>query len=472
MHFERRLAQKLLLVTLLLLALLLRMGYLSVAPRGVQFTHVDARGYHWLAINLLERGVFSMNTEPPYRPDNIRTPLYPLFVALWYAIAGPDLELVMWAQALVDVLTVAMLYRLARRVAGERVAWLAALLYALNPSSWRFCNELLTEILFGLLLTSATWLFTRYLLSGRSRDAWGSGVLLGLAILCKPNVQFLPLVLLLILVRGVRTRRRGWWQGVAIILLTTLALLAPWVIRNRIVFGEWFYTRTFEDNLAHVSAVSTLAEVQGERVAPWTERWERLYEQIVVRTARRYDWERLDASQLSPRERDARLLQTVSVAEEIIRDHPVDFFVAHTRAWLRSFIPQEHKFWYTRLTGEAWPVLPAEGDALSRAWQALRRGAPVAGLRILVEERLLALPPLALALWLAWGVGYIVAALLFAVGLVRLRPRILTFFFATTIFYVTFVPGPISQIRFRLPVMPLIFLAVATGALRKRSAAG
>ncbi len=54
-------------------------------------------GYHWLAVNLLERGVFSMNTEPPYRAGNVRAPLYPLFVAGWYAIDGPLPELIVLA---------------------------------------------------------------------------------------------------------------------------------------------------------------------------------------------------------------------------------------------------------------------------------------------------------------------------------------------------------------------------------------
>jgi len=84
-------------VALVLVAVLLRGAYLVHTPRGMQFAHVNAQGYHWLAVNLLERGVFSMNTEPPYRADNVRAPLYPLFVAGWYAIDGPLPELIVLA---------------------------------------------------------------------------------------------------------------------------------------------------------------------------------------------------------------------------------------------------------------------------------------------------------------------------------------------------------------------------------------
>ncbi|MGC9522905.1 MAG: ArnT family glycosyltransferase [Anaerolineae bacterium] len=462
---------KIVMLALLLLATALRGSYLRSAPRGAQFGHVDAQGYHWLAINLLERGIFSMNTEPPFRADNVRAPLYPLFVAAWYAIDGPNPDFVGFVHVLLDVLTVAIVYRLGKLVAARRVGVLAALLYALNPSSWRFCNELLTEILFGLLLTLSVWMLARYILWGRNRDAWRCGVGFGFAILCKPNVQFLPLALLAIMLHGFRAGRRRWWQGAVIVAGTILLLLSPWVARNRIVFGDWFYTRTFDDNLAHVSAVATLAEVRGERVAPWSARWEEIYEDVIVRTALRYDWSVLDDRELTARERDRRLQELKAVALEILGEHPVAFVVSHTRSWLWSFVPQEHRFWYAHLTGTPWEAIPVEGDALGRALRTIGNGRVLAGIRILIRERLLALPPLALLLWVGWAIGYAVAAVLFARGALRLRPQVLPLFFVFTILYVTFVPGPISQIRFRLPVTPLILLLVAVGAEQSRSTA-
>lgn len=451
-------------LVLVLLAALLRFGYLEAAPRGMQFDHVDAQGYHWIAVNLLERGVFSMNTEAPFREDNIRAPLYPLFVAGWYAIGGPMPEVVVLAQVLVDVLTVGVLFRLGKQVAGRRVGWLAALLYALHPAPWRFCNELLTEILFGLLLTSSVWMFARYLARGRNRDALRCGVLFGAAILCKPNIQFLPLVLVVILLHGVTTGRKQWWQGAALMAGVIALMLAPWMLRNRIIFGEAFYTRTFDDNLAHVSAVATLAEIEGEPVAPWTPRWEELYAQVIAQAAQRYGWASVDEATLSSRERDVRLQQITAVSLDLLRAHPKEFVVSHTRSWLWSFIPQEHKFWYTRLSGQSWDALPTEGDALGRALKALGQGQVVRAGTILLQERLLALPPLALFLWVGWAIGSAAVILLCFVGAARLRPRMLAGFMMATLFYVTFVPGPISQVRFRLPVLPTILLLVAVGA--------
>ena len=450
-------------VCIVLLAAGLRWGYLAGAPRGMQFTHVDAEGYHYLAVNLLNHGVFSMNTEPPLRADNIRAPLYPLFVAFWYAVGGPDPDFVAFVQPLLDVLTVVVLLKFGTLVAGPRVGRVAALLYALNPSSWRFCNELLTEILFGLLLTAGLWMFARYLLRWRDRDALWCGVLLGAGILCKPNIQFLPLALLALLAHGIFVHRQRWWHGAVIVAGTIGLMLLPWFVRNTIVFGEIFYTRTFDDNLAHVSAVATLARVSGEAVAPWTPRWEEIYDGIIVETAQRYNWDTVTESTLSTRDRDRRLREIAEVAGEIVRAHPVDFIVSHTQSWLRSFIPQDHKFWYTHFTGRDWEAAAIQGDALGRALAAVGRGEIGHAARVMIDERLRGLPPLALVFWAFWGVMYVAAAVLLVIGALRMRPRLLAAFLLITIFYVTFVPGPISQIRFRLPVTPTILLLVARG---------
>ncbi len=445
-------------------ALVLRLGYIALAPRGMQFENVDARGYHWLAVNLLTQRTFSMNTEPPFRSDDIRAPLYPLFLASLDAGAGPDPRVVALMQAVLDCVTVAITFRLGQRLAGRPAGLIAALLYAFHPASWRFSNEVLTEILFGLLLTGSLWMFARYILAGRNRDALWCGLLSGASILCKPNVQFLPLVLLGILIHGLYTGRREWWQGAVIVTATIGLMLLPWMARNRLVFGRWFYTMTFEDNLAHVSAVATLAHARGESVAPWTPRWEAIYNEVIAQAAARFHWQALDQAQLSTRERDMRLQQITAVASDIIREHPVDFITAHTRAWIWSLLPQEHRFWYERLSGQRWDELPAlRGDALGRALSAAREGQVLAAAGILVRERLLGLPPLALGLWLLWGLGYLASFVLFTWGAIRLRPRVLALVLVAAVFYVTFLPGPISQIRFRIPVVPAIIVLMVVG---------
>ena len=70
------------LVTIVGLALGLRLVYVSGLADETVFASVDAKGYQILATNLLQRGTFSLQTDPPYVPDGIGTPLYPAFLAL------------------------------------------------------------------------------------------------------------------------------------------------------------------------------------------------------------------------------------------------------------------------------------------------------------------------------------------------------------------------------------------------------
>src|SRR5579884_3097276 len=44
------------------------------------FGGTDADGYWNIAMNVLSGNGFSLDREPPYRPDGLRTPLYPLLV--------------------------------------------------------------------------------------------------------------------------------------------------------------------------------------------------------------------------------------------------------------------------------------------------------------------------------------------------------------------------------------------------------
>jgi hypothetical protein len=72
-----------------------------------------------------------------------------------------------------------------------------------------------------------------------------------------------------------------------------------------------------------------------------------------------------------------------------------------------------------------------------------------------------------LALWYGWLVAYVVSALLMCLGTWRLRlhPAFLWLTWGMVL-YVTFVPGPISAVRFRIPVVPLLVAVMVVGAIQ------
>jgi hypothetical protein len=433
---------------------------------------VDALGYHTLAVNWLAGRGFTLAAEPPYVPDAIRTPVYPAWLASLYAAAGPNPLWLALAQGALDALTTVVLADAAWRVTGRRRAGLAAgALYALNPTAWRLSNELLTEILLAHGLAWLVWVWLHWRDRPAARWLAVLGGLAGLAALTKPNVVLLPLLVGACV--AVRRRPKGsGWRGVAagagrglMVLAVAGAVLVPWLARNRLVFGRWFFSHAFDNNLARVSAVATLARLNGERVAPWTPRWEALYSGLLLEAQARFG-PAFTPVLASAGQADRTQRQLAAVAADVVGQHPAEYALAHLEGFARSWVPQEHRFWYGVLAGQSWDSLGSAEGVLGQALAAGRAWGPWAALRFVWQARFASLPPLALALWLGWLLAYAVSGLLLAVGTWRLRhqPALLGLLWGT-ILYSTFLPGPIAHVRFRVPVAPALILVMAAGWL-------
>jgi len=188
----------------LLTALVLRLAFVIVGfPVLAERWQLreDGDGYGSIARTIREGGY----------TDIVRGPVYPVVVAA----AGSPVA-VKLLQAVLDSMTCLLVYRLA----GQRL-W-AAWLYALYPFAiWRvaFVNK---EIVLAFLLTGYA------LAQVRARSAM-AGAWLGLVNLCKPSLLLWPVVLL------IRWPRRTW-----LTVLTTVAVVAPWTIRNGVVTGGEF----------------------------------------------------------------------------------------------------------------------------------------------------------------------------------------------------------------------------------------
>jgi hypothetical protein len=235
------------------------------------------------------------------------------------------------------------------------------------------------------------------------------------------------------------------------------------MVRNRIVFGRWFLSQAFESNLARVSAVATLVHAQGERVAPWTPRWEAIYSGIILQTQARYGADFISNPHTGP-EADHAQLQLASVATDILHQHPRDFLLAHLAGFLRSWVPQEHRFWYQVLSGRSWDSLGSEEGVLGQALERFRSDGVSAALAFVWQARVASLPPLAFGLWSGWIVASLIGVVLSVRGLWRFRDQpAFVFLCLATIFYVTFLPGPIAYLRFQVPVAPMLIVFMVGG---------
>lgn len=463
---------------LLWLTLLVRVVWLSIFPAD-PLEPVDAQGYHLLALNLLAGHGLSLDWEPPFCLTAIRTPLYPLFLAGSYRLLGADPSRAVLFNLLLEVLTAAWVVRLGRSVGGRRAGALAGLCYALNGTTQRFTGFLLTEPLLLPLIAAALWATVTWLRRFRPGPPALAGLLWGLAVLTKPNEQFLAPGMggLLAVAAFKRSPAEGRGQAVVrglssvVVFGAALTLvLAPWWLRNRLLLGRWLLSTAFEENTARVTAVATLAAARGIAAEPWTETWEALYLELTQAAAHRYGWDaRVNdwEAQLPCAEREARHQQIATVARAVVLARPGAALVAHGAGVGRSLLDVGHRLAYRAITGRDWSATGVVDDIWVRMGESLRIGAVGDALHAFWLERVVRIPPDAALIW--WGLfaGRLAVWGLGLCGLWRLRSQPFTALaLAAVVVYHIVLPGPIAYDRFYAPAIPATVTLVALGALK------
>jgi 4-amino-4-deoxy-L-arabinose transferase-like glycosyltransferase len=230
--------------------LVLRLGLFAAASREPQrrLYAPDSADYQTLAENLLAGHGFSRDTQPPFRPDILRTPAYPAMLAGLYVFTGPRPAAGVFAGVLLSCAAILLVRQAARAWAPGTSGNLAGAFVALDLGAAAYANFLLTEALFVVcLLTAFLWL-GRSLRADRGGPAFAAGLSLGVAILCRPIAVGLPLLALL-------TRK---WKLAASVLLGCVLVVGPWVLRNVVSAGFLGVSSVASVNLLYhrASAVS------------------------------------------------------------------------------------------------------------------------------------------------------------------------------------------------------------------------
>jgi 4-amino-4-deoxy-L-arabinose transferase-like glycosyltransferase len=239
-------------VPALLVALVLRIGFALTAIHGYEPTVGDPRDYVLLAENLRAgRGfvlpwVWAEGTEhsAPLRPTALRPPLYPLLLSAVFTFAGHSLPAVVTMQALMDVVSCALIGLTAASLFGPTAGVTAVWWAALYPALWVHVARIWSECLFvalGVLL-----LFTLSTQRQRSlvNTSLRSGLLVGLLCLTRPNgIFFLPALLILANhPAGLRERL----EACLLVVLAMSLVLLPWTIRNYRQFGRFIPLSTMD----------------------------------------------------------------------------------------------------------------------------------------------------------------------------------------------------------------------------------
>ncbi len=213
----------------------------------------DSLNYRVLADNLIRHHVFSAQTSEPFIHETFRVPGYPFFAALIKAIAGSYLA-VSFVQVILTFVTSLLIFFLGKKLHSQRVGFIAALLFIIDPVVVQYTLLMMSDILFVFLITLAVYIYLNGftsvapLASSASSvpSAWQAlkrmasvGLILGMATLVRPISMYLiiPLVCLE-LFRNYSSV--GWKKRIAAalcILVAFAACIVPWMIRNKVASG-------------------------------------------------------------------------------------------------------------------------------------------------------------------------------------------------------------------------------------------
>jgi len=203
----------------------------------------DQVGYRQLAQALATTGKFTKSPDAlQFVPETIRTPVYPLFVATIYKVAGTGQVPVALAQTALFAAMCVLVYAIGRRVAGEHVAVVAAAATALFPPFPYFGALVMTELWTTFLFTLSIWMAMRALESKSLASFAALGVVLGLTALSRPVFFLFPFALAavgVVIFPVARVKRAPSLRAWATLCVAAAVTLLPWLTYNYVTLGRF-----------------------------------------------------------------------------------------------------------------------------------------------------------------------------------------------------------------------------------------
>lgn len=264
------------------IAILLRSLFCSIIIRHPERSIFgDSITYLELADNLTQYSSFSDTINGQSVPHAERTFLYPFFISSIFSIAGKKLEAIIALQNLMDIGSVLLVFLIGSTLTGTSVALCSAFLYAINPIPLIQNQYILTETLFVFLLLLGLF-FMVHSYKNNSTLKMSLGILFwGLASHVRPAGIWLFIILGGAV--GWLKWSKGWVRALyssALAMGLFLLILAPWLIRNYIVFNKLFFSTNNQKAFVAAHVIPTLA--RANNVTP-QKAFQDLFDQLLLK---------------------------------------------------------------------------------------------------------------------------------------------------------------------------------------------
>jgi len=229
------------------LAFIVRLFYFGLALNAHNWNLIDtsrgADGYFAISQNVLHGNGFSSDNTPPFTPNSFRVPLQPLFLA-WSAGLAGSYYLPLILTLLISCFLPLIAMRFARRLSSSRVVVFGTGIFlALEPVLVSHSVLFYSEPLFILFLFLSLYYLFDYFEHKKFLHLFFSSALLGFATLTRPTTEYLPIIIVIIIVWEARTHlTKEVWLRTGAYLLVFFVVLAPWLYRNKVQFGVFALT--------------------------------------------------------------------------------------------------------------------------------------------------------------------------------------------------------------------------------------
>ncbi len=207
----------------------------------------DSEQYDLIARQLVAGRGLTLDAQVPITPTLFREPLYPLLVAAIYQFDGDSVEPIVAIQAVLLGLTAGFTAIVGTYLFGRLAGLIAGALFGLNSEVAHYAHWLLTEVPFTFLLVGAVALSLRAQARQHSIDYLAAGVIFGFATLLR--VIAAALVVPIDAVLLFTTSKSGRLRNAALLIVGFAVVVAPWVGRNVVTFGDPTISSRFGVNL-------------------------------------------------------------------------------------------------------------------------------------------------------------------------------------------------------------------------------
>jgi hypothetical protein len=398
------------------LALLCNLAYFAYSSGDFFFP--DSATYIAPARATLEGRGFMRDAR---MPETFRTPGYPLLLMPFIAASANFPMYVVIAQHLLNALLAMAVYWFARRRFPRRVAFMAGVVFAIDPATIHYANKVLTETVFTALLFAVIAMAVSQSPSADSKTrALMLGLLCGVLVLTRP----VAIAYFVVVAAFLAWQRR---RGIVLFVIAALVLPLGWVARNGVRTGVFALADVAGVNMLQHRAAASLAIFDDYAFNDaLRDRQDELTSAADDEIERRYH---VDAGTIPPA---LHAKYYGRIGRRIVLQHPLGLAALTARGVLVNLFDSD------------WDAL----GMLSRVPDAL------------VE--------LTVGAW-TYAVSLVA---IFGLLVLRRRDAPLALFFAATIaYFIVISAGSEAEARFRVPVVPLISIAAAMGLEAMKRAA-